>query len=85
MFQMKEDTSMEQWQGIITINYNMVMFRVSNEDHDANLFNLLKVYKKVPNSMKLEFCHNRVSFFGAEHSYEGMCLDPKNSNALSAW
>ena len=60
----------------------MVMFRLSNEDHDANLINLLKVYHKVLNSRKLEFCHNRVSFFGAEHNYEGMYLDPKNSNAL---
>ena len=85
MFQMKQDITMEQWQGVITVHYNMVMFRVSNEDHDANLINLLKVYEKVLNSRKLEFSHNSVSFFGTEHNYEEMYLDPKNSNALSIW
>ena len=48
---------------------------VSNEDHDANLINLLNVAQVeglVLNSKKLELKCPRVSFFGTEYSADGM-------------
>ena len=56
-----------------------MVYGTSEEDHDANLINLLNVAQVeglVLNSKKLELKHPRVSFFGAEYSAEGMhpCL-----------
>ena len=71
VFQMKMDLIMERCPGVISIHDNIVVYGVSNEDHDANLINLLNVAQVeglVLNSKKLELKHPRVSFFGAEQS-----------------
>ena len=79
VFQMKMDLIMERYPGVISIHDDIVVYGVSDEDHDANLINLLKVAQVeglVLNSKKLELKHPRVSFFGAEYSADGMhpCL-----------
>ena len=79
VFRMKMDLIMERCQGVISIHDDIVVYGVSNEDHDANLINLLNVAQVeglVLNSKKLELKHPRVSFFGAEYSADGMhpCL-----------
>ena len=79
VFQMKMDLIMERCPGVISIHDDIVVYGVSEEDHDANLVNLLNVAQiegLVLNSKKLELKHPRVSFFGVEYSTDGMhpCL-----------
>ena len=79
VFQMKMDLIMEWCPRVISIHNDIVVYGVSEEDHDANLVNLLNVAQiegLVLNSKKLELKHPRVSFFGVEYSADGMhpCL-----------
>ena len=72
---MKMDLIMEKCKGVISIHDDIVIYGTSEEDHDANLINLLSVAQVeglVLNSKKLELKQPRVSFFRAEHSVEGM-------------
>ena len=57
VFQLWMDAILEQCPGVIGIHDDMVIFGVDQEDHDANLTNLLNVCQKeglVLNSKKLE-------------------------------
>ena len=57
VFQLQMDAILEQCPGVIGIHDDMVIFGVDQEDHDANLINLLNVCQKeglVLNSKKLE-------------------------------
>ena len=57
VFQLRMDAILEQCPGVIGIHNDMVIFGVDQEDHDANLINLLNVCQKeglVLNSKKLE-------------------------------
>ena len=86
VFQMKMDLIMEQSPGVISIHDDIVVYGVSEEDHDANLVNLLNVAQiegLVLNSKKLELKHPRVSFFGAEYSTDGMHPCPKKIQGIT--
>ena len=75
VFQLRMDAILEQCPGVIGIHNNMVIFGVDQEDHDTNLINLLNVCQKeglVLNSKKLELRRERVTFFRAEYSAQGM-------------
>ena len=57
VFQLRMDAILEQCQGVIGIHDDMVIFGVDQQDHDANLINLLNICQKeglVLNSKKLE-------------------------------
>ena len=43
VFQMKMDLIMERCSGVISIHDDIVVYGVSDEDHGANLINLLNV------------------------------------------
>ena len=76
----------EQCPGVIGIHDDMVIFGVDQQDHDANLINLLNVCQKeglVLNSKKLELRRERVTFFGAEYSAQGMHPDPKKVQGIT--
>ena len=86
VFQMKMDLIMERCPGVISIHDDIVVYGVSEEDHDANLINLLNVAQiegLVLNSKKLELKHPRVSFFGAEYSADGMHPCPKKIQRIT--
>ena len=86
VFQMKMDLIMEQCPGVISIHDDIVVHGVSEEDHDANLVNLLNVAQiegLVLNSKKLELKCPRVSFFGAEYSADGMHPCPKKIQGIT--
>ena len=86
VFQMKMDLIMERCPGVISIHYDIVVYGVSEEDHDANLVNLLNVAQiegLVLNSKKLELKCPRVSFFGAEYSADGMHPCPKKIQGIT--
>ena len=75
VFQLWMDAILEQCRGVIGIHDDMVIFGVDQQDHDTNLINLLNVCQKeglVLNSKKLELRRERVTFFGAEYSTQGM-------------
>ena len=86
VFQMKMDLIMERCTGVISIHNDIVVYGVSDEDHDANLINLLNVAQVeglVLNSKKLELKRPRVSFFGAEYSADGMQPCPKKIQGIT--
>ena len=86
VFQMKMDLIMESCPGVISIHDDIVVYSVSDEDHDANLINLLNVAQiegMVQNSKKLELKCPRVSFFGAEYSADGMHPSPKKIQGIT--
>ena len=86
MFQLWMDAILEQCPGVIGIHDDMVIFGVDQEDHNANLINPLNVCQKeglVLNSKKLELRRERVTFFGAEYSAQGMHPDPKKVQGIT--
>ena len=86
VFQMKMDLIMERCPGVISIHDDIVVYGVSEEDHNANLINLLSVAQiegLVLNSKKLELKRPRVSFFGAEYSADGMHPCPKKIQGIT--
>ena len=86
VFQMKMDLIMERCPGVISIHDDIVVYGVSEEDHDANLVNLLNIAQiegLILNSKKLELKHPRVSFFGAEYSADGMHPCPKKIQGIT--
>ena len=86
VFQLQMDAILEQCPGVIGIHDDMVIFGVDQEYHDANLINLLNVCQKeglVLNSKKLEFRRERVTFFGAEYSTQGIHPDPKKVQGIT--
>ena len=86
VFQMKMDLIMERCPRVISIHDDIVVYGVSEEDHDANLVNLLNVAQiegLVLNSKKLELKRPRVSFFGAEYSADGMHPCPKKIQGIT--
>ena len=75
VFQLRIHAILEQCPGVIGIHNDMVIFGVDQEDHDTNLINLLNICQKeglVLNSKKLELRRERVTFFRAEYSAQGM-------------
>ena len=57
MFQLQMDAILKQCPGVMGIHNDMVIFGLDQQDHDANLINLLNIYQKeglVLNSKKLE-------------------------------
>ena len=86
VFQLWMDAILEQCPGVIGIHDDMVIFGVDQQDHDANLINLLNVCQKeglVLNSKKLELRREQVTFFGAEYSTQGMHPDPKKVQGIT--
>ena len=86
VFQLWMDAILEQCPGVIGIHDDMVIFGVDQQDHDANLINLLNICQKeglVLNSKKLELRRERVTFFGAEYSAQGMHPDPKKVQGIT--
>ena len=85
VFQLRMDAILEQYPGVIGI-HDMLIFGVDQEYHDANLINLLNVCQKeglVLNSKKLELRRERVTFFGAKYTAQGMHLDPKKVQGIT--
>ena len=77
---------MEKCPGEISIHDDIIIYGTSEEDHDANLINLLNVAQLeglVLNSKKLELKWPRVSFFRAEYSADGMYPCPKKIQGIT--
>ena len=85
VFQIQMDHILEQCLGVIGIHDDVIIYRYTREDHDANLINFLNVCQMeglVLSSKKLELHHDRVSFFGAVYSKDGVEPDTKKIQGI---
>ena len=85
MFQIQMDQILEQCPGVIGIHDDVIIYRYTQEDHDTNLINFLNVCQMEGlclSSKKLELCCDRVSFFSAIYSREGVEPDPKKVQGI---
>ena len=86
VFHLWRDAILKQCPRVIGIHDDMVIFGVDQEDHDANLINLLNICQKeglILNSKKLELQRESVTFFGAKYSAQGMHPDPKKVQGIT--
>ena len=77
VFQLQMDAILEQCPGVIGIHDDMVIFGVDQQDHDANLINLLNVCQKeglVLNSKKLELRRERESHSSGQSTAHKACI-----------
>ena len=83
VFQLQMDAILEQCPGVIGIHDDMVIFGVDQEDHDANLINLLNVCQKeglVLNRKKLELRRERESHSLGQSTAHKACIQtPRRS------
>ena len=85
VFQIQMDCILEQCPGVIGIHDDVIIYGYTREDHDANLINFLNVCQMEGlclSSKKLELRRDRVSFFGAIYSREGVEPDPKKIQGI---
>ena len=85
VFQIQMDRILEQCPGVIGINDDVIIYGYTREDHDSNLINFLNVCQMEGlclSSKKLELRRDRVSFFGAIYSREGIHPDPKKIQGI---
>ena len=85
VFQIQMDQILEQCPRVIGIHDDVTIYGYTREDHDANLINFLNVCQMEGlclSSKKLELCHDRVSFFSAIYSREGVEPDPKKIQGI---
>ena len=85
VFQIQMDRILEQCPRVIGIHDDVIIYGYTWEDHDANLINFLNICQMEGlrlSSKKLELCHDRVSFFGAIYSREGVEPDPKKIQGI---
>ena len=82
MFQLRMDAILEQCPGVIGIHDDMVIFGVDQEDHDANLINLLNICQKeglVLNSKKLELQERESHSSGQSTAHKACIQTPRRS------
>ena len=85
VFQIQMDHILEQCPGMIGIHDDVIIYGYTWEDHDSNLINFLNVCQMEGlclSSKKLELRRDRVSFFGAIYSREGVHPDPKKIQGI---
>ena len=85
VFQIQMHRILEQCPGVIGIHDDVIIYGYSWEDHDANLINFLNVCQMEGlclSSKKLELRGDRVSFFGAIYSREGVEPDPRKIQGI---
>ena len=85
VFQIQMDRILEQCPGVIGIHDDVIIYGYTREDHDANLIKFLNVCQMEGlclSSKKLELRRDRVSFFRAIYSREGVEPDPKKIQGI---
>ena len=85
VFQIQMYRILEQCPSVIGIHDDVIIYGYTREDHDSNLINFLNVCQMEGlclSSKKLELCRDRVSFFGAIYSREGVHPDPKKVQGI---
>ena len=75
VFQLRMDAILEQCPGVIGIHDDMVIFGVDQQDHDANLINLLNVCQKEGLVLNRE----RVTLLGQSTAHKACIQTPRRS------
>ena len=86
VFQLKMDDIMIQCPGSLSIHDDIVVYGKDTPQHDSNLVNMLNVASKEGLSMnkdKLDLRQEKISFFGADFTKEGMLPDPKKVQGIT--
>ena len=79
VFQMRMDQIVEQCPGVIAIHDDICVYGRTEAEHDAHLWNLMKVAERsglVFNSDKCEIKNSRISFYGKFFTPNGVEPDP---------
>ena len=85
VFQIQMDWILEQCPRVIGIHNDVIIYGYTWEDHDAYLINFPNVCQMEGlclSSKKLELHCDRVSFFSAVYSREGVKLDPRKIQGI---
>ena len=85
VFQMRMDNITERLKGIISIHDDICVFGKTQQEHDENLLQLMKIAQKhslVFNSNKCQIRKQQIAFYGAIFSVKGIKPDPKKVQAL---
>ena len=85
VFQIQMDQILEQCPRVIGIHDDVIIYRYTWENHDANLINFLNVCQMEGlclSSKKLELLCDRVSFFSAVYSKDGVEPDPRKIQGI---
>ena len=85
VFQIRIDNITERLKGIISIHDDICVFGRTQQEHDENLLQLMKIAQKhglVFNSNKCQISKQEITFYGANFSVKGMKPDPKKVQAL---
>ena len=85
MFQIQMNHILEQCPGVIGIHDDVIIYGYTREDHDANLINFLNICLMEGlciSSKKLELHRDRVSFFSAVYSRDGVEPDPRKIQGI---
>ena len=85
VFQQKLNVIFLSVPGVIGIADYMIIFGKTDQEHDGNLLNFLKVCRKnnlTRNPDKMQFKLPKVSFFGHSWSDKGLSADPKKIKAV---
>ena len=80
VFQWKLDAIFFSMPGVTGIADNMIIFRKTDQDHDANLLNFLEVCRKnglTLNPDKMQFWLPKVLFFGHTWGNKGLSPDQR--------
>ena len=87
VFQAKMDLFLENCPGTIGIADDVTVFGRTEEEHDLNLHNLMKVasqYGLVFNSEKCHIKESQVKFFGVIYDKNGAHPDPAKVDAIQS-
>ena len=85
VFQIQMDRILEQCPSVIGIHDDVIIYGYTREDHDSNLINFLNMCQMEGlclSSKKLELRRDKVSFFGAIYSWEGIHPGQRRYRAL---
>ena len=80
VFQWKLDAIFLSIPGVTGIADDMIIFEITDQDHNGNLLNFMEVCRKnglTLNPDKMHFQLPKVSFFGHTWSNRGVSADPK--------
>ena len=67
---------------MIGIHDDVIIYGYTREDRDSNFLNVCQMEGLCLSSKKLELRRDKVSFFGAIYSWEGVHPDPKKVQGI---
>ena len=85
IFQKRLDQALEGLEGVIGVSDDIIVHGATEEEHDRNLMNLLKLCRKIGlrlNRGKAEIKKQEITFLGHLITSEGLKMDPEKLEAV---